>query len=123
MQDSDGSVQKAQQSRWIIPAKQSTQLEVVLQASALGMYHHNLDFEVSDLLLTLLACQMRLSAFELHDGCPGSSQRCESLHAPEVANPLKIESEEAPDTLCQLNCDFEKDCTSWHLQSLGSWPL
>ncbi len=54
MQEPDGLVQKAQQSRWIIPAKQTMQLEVVLQASALGLYHHDLDFEVSFINSSLL---------------------------------------------------------------------
>ena len=40
-------IQKVLQSRWIIPAKQSTELEVVLQASALDVHRRNLDFEVS----------------------------------------------------------------------------
>ena len=59
MQDPDAAPQKAQQSRWIIPAKQTTQLEVMLQSSALGAYHHDLDFEVSRYLhLTLPVCSM-----------------------------------------------------------------
>lgn len=44
-------VQKVLQSRWLIPAKQNTELEVVLQASALDVHRQNLDFEVGFLLL------------------------------------------------------------------------
>ncbi|KAK9833148.1 hypothetical protein WJX74_008612 [Apatococcus lobatus] len=45
-QEAEGAKQKVLQSRWIIQPKRTTELEVVLQASALDIYHRNLDFEV-----------------------------------------------------------------------------
>lgn len=51
VQEPEGIIQKVLQSRWIIPAKQHTEVEVVLQASALGLYRQGLNFEVSCTLL------------------------------------------------------------------------
>ena len=53
VQEPETPMQKVLQSRWIIQPKQDTQLEVVLQASALDTYHRSLDFEVSCMLLLL----------------------------------------------------------------------